>query len=243
MVMQKLLSKARQAINDFELIENGDKIAVGLSGGKDSLTLLHILKNYQRFSPQNFDLIAITLNPGGVDNSPLHKLCNDIDVEFHEIQTNINEIVFDIRKEKNPCSLCANLRRGALNDTARKLGCNKVALGHHKDDAIETLMLSISYEGRINCFSPKSTMEKYDITLIRPMVYIDESMIRKAVRTYEYPVIHNPCPADGKTKRQDIKELIRTMDRKMPGFRKNLFKCLNNSDQLFIWDKTTVRRM
>lgn len=243
MVMQKLLSKTRQAINDFQLIEDGDKIAVGLSGGKDSLTLLHILKAYQRFSPQKFDLIAITLNPGDVDNSLLHKLCEDLSVEFHEIQTNITEIVFDIRKEKNPCSLCANLRRGALNDNAKKLGCNKVALGHHKDDAIETLMLSISYEGRINCFSPKSTMEKYDVTLIRPMVYIDESMIRKAVRLYNYPVIKNPCPADGKTKRQDIKELIRNMDKQIPGFKKSLFGCLNNSEQLFIWDKDKVRRM
>lgn len=243
MVMQKLLSKTRQAINDFQLIEDGDKVAVGLSGGKDSLTLLHILKAYQRFSPQKFDLIAITLNPGDVDNSPLHKLCEDLSVEFHEIQTNITEIVFDIRKEKNPCSLCANLRRGALNDNAKKLGCNKVALGHHKDDAIETLMLSISYEGRINCFSPKSTMEKYDVALIRPMVYIDESMIRKAVRLYNYPVIKNPCPADGKTKRQDIKELIRNMDKQIPGFKKSLFGCLNNSEQLFIWNKDKVRRM
>lgn len=243
MVMQKLLSKTRQAINDFQLIEDGDKIAVGLSGGKDSLTLLHILKAYQRFSPQKFDLIAITLNPGNVDNSPLYKLCEELSVEFHEIQTNITEIVFDIRKEKNPCSLCANLRRGALNDNAKKLGCNKIALGHHKDDAIETLMLSISYEGRINCFSPKSTMEKYDITLIRPMVYIDESMIKKAVCLYNYPVIKNPCPADGKTKRQDIKELIRNMDKQMPGFKKSLFGCLNNSKQLFIWDKDKVRRM
>lgn len=243
MVMQKLLSKTRQAINDFHLIEDGDKIAIGLSGGKDSLTLLHILKNYQRFSPEKFELIAITLNPGEVDNSPLHKICKDLDIEFHEIKTDIMEIVFNIRKEKNPCSLCANLRRGILNDTAKKLGCNKIALGHHKDDAIETLMLSISYEGRINCFSPKSTMEKYDITLIRPMVYINESMIEKAASLYAYPVIKNPCPADGKTKRQDFKELIKKINKEIPSFRKNLFKALNNSEQLFIWDKEEIRRM
>ena len=136
--MQKLLSKMRQAINDFNLIENGDKIAVGLSGGKDSLTLLYLLNAYKKFSPESFDLIAITLNPGGVDNSPLHKFCKELEIPFYEIKTNIKEIVFDIRKEKNPCSLCANLRRGALNDNASKLGCNKVALGHHKDDALET---------------------------------------------------------------------------------------------------------
>ncbi|MGL4848082.1 MAG: tRNA 2-thiocytidine biosynthesis TtcA family protein [Clostridium sp.] len=241
--MQKLLSKTRQAINDFALIENGDKIAVGLSGGKDSLTLLHILHSYQKFSPQKFELIAITLNPGDVDNSPLHKLCKNLNIEFHEVQTDIAKIVFDIRKEKNPCSLCANLRRGALNDTAQKLGCNKVALGHHKDDAIETLAMSMFYEGRINCFSPKSYMDKYNITLIRPMVYIDEYMTKKAVRDYNYPVIHNPCPADGKTNRQDIKELIRELDKKIPGFKKNLFRSLNNSSQLFIWDKEIVREM
>lgn len=243
MTMQKLLSKTRQAINDFELIQNGDKIAVGLSGGKDSLTLLHILKKYQRFSPEKFDLIAITLNPGNVDNAPLHELCKSLGIEFHEIKTNIAEIVFDIRKEKNPCSLCANLRRGALNDNARRLGCNKIALGHHKDDALETFMLSIFYEGRINCFSPKSTMEKYDVTLIRPMVYIEESMIKKAVREYNYPVITNPCPADGKTKREDLKNLIRNMNKDIPGLKKSLFSALNNSEQLFIWDKNEIRRM
>lgn len=243
MIMQKLLSKSRQAINDFNLIEAGDKIAVGLSGGKDSLTLLHILNNYQKFSPVKFELIAITLNPGNVDNSPLHKLCKEINVEFHEIQTNIAEIVFDIRKEKNPCSLCANLRRGTLNDNARKLGCNKVALGHHKDDAIETLAMSMFYEGRINCFSPKSYMDKYELSLIRPMVYIEEYMIKRAVREYNYPVVTNPCPADGKTNRQDMKELIQNLNKQIPGFKKNLFGCLNNSSQLFIWDKETVRRM
>ncbi|MGL4772966.1 MAG: tRNA 2-thiocytidine biosynthesis TtcA family protein [Clostridium sp.] len=241
--MQKLLSKCRQAVKDFDLIQEGDKIAVGLSGGKDSLTLLHILKNYQRFSPQKFDLIAITLNPGGVDNSPLHELCSSLGVEFHEVQTNIKEIVFDIRKEKNPCSLCANLRRGALNDNAKKLGCNKVALGHHKDDAIETFMLSVAYEGRINCFSPKSYMHKNDITLIRPMVYIDESMIIRTAKEYSYPIIKNPCPADGHTKRQDIKDLIKQLDKDMPGFKKNLFGCLTNTENLFVWDKEIVKNM
>ena len=241
--MQKLLSKTRQAIKEYNLIEDGDKIAVGLSGGKDSLTLLHILKNYQRFSPEKFELIAITLNPGGVDNSPLHELCKNIDVPFYEIQTDIKEIVFDIKKEKNPCSLCANLRRGALNDNAEKLGCNKVTLGHHKDDALETLMLSISYEGRINCFSPKSFTHKNNLTLIRPMVFIEESQIRKAAAEYNFPVIKNPCPADGKTKREDMKNLIRSLDKTMPGFKKNLFKSLTNTDQMFVWDKEIVKKM
>ena len=240
--MQKLLSKMRQAINDFNLIEDGDKIAVGLSGGKDSLTLLHLLNSYRKFSPQKFDLIAITLNPGNVDNSPLHKLCKDLEVPFYEIQTNIQEIVFDIKKENNPCSLCAKLRRGALNANARELGCNKVALGHHKDDALETLMLSISYEGRINCFSPKSYMDKENITLIRPMVYITEQSIKNVVKKYDFPVIQNPCPVDKKTKREDMKNLIYELDHRIPGFKDNLFGSLTNSEQFFIWNKEEIRK-
>lgn len=241
MTMQKLLSKARQAIQDFDMIQENDKIAVGLSGGKDSLTLLHILKNYQRFSPQKFELIAITLNPGGVDNSPLYKLCDELDIEFHEVQTDIKEIVFDIRKEKNPCSLCANLRRGALNSTAKNLGCTKVALGHHKDDAIETFLMSMIYEGRVSCFSPKSTMDKQNITIIRPMIYIEEYLTKKATREYNYPVIKNPCPADGLTKRQDIKEILAKLNKEIPGSKKNIFGALNNSEKLFIWDKEKIK--
>lgn len=237
MPMQKLLSKARKAIQDFDMIQENDKIAVGLSGGKDSLTLLHILKNYQRFSPQKFEIIAITLNPGGVDNSPLYKLCEDLNIEFHEVQTDIKEIVFDIRKEKNPCSLCANLRRGALNDTAKKLGCTKVALGHHKDDAIETFIMSLFYEGRVNCFSPKTYLDKQGVTVIRPMVYIEEYMTKKATKEFNYPIIENPCPANGSTKRQDIKELLAQLNNTMPGVKKNIFGALNNSEKLFIWDK------
>ncbi|WP_294404923.1 ATP-binding protein [uncultured Clostridium sp.] len=239
--MQKLLSKIRQAINDYNLIEDGDKIAVGLSGGKDSLTLLHLLNSYRKFAPQKFELIAITLNPGGVDNTPLHKLCRDLEVPFYEIQTNIQEIVFEIRKESNPCSLCAKLRRGALHNNAKELGCNKVALGHHKDDAVETLMLSISYEGRINCFSPKTFMDKDNITLIRPMVYIAEESIKRVVKKYNFPVIHNPCPADKKTRREDMKKLIFELNHRIPGFKDNLFGALTNSEQLFIWDKEQIR--
>jgi len=149
--------------------------------------------------------------------------------------------VFDIRKEKNPCSLCANLRRGALNDNAKKLGCNKVALGHHKDDAIETFLMSMLYEGRVNCFSPKTHMDRQDLTIIRPMIYIDEYMTKKATKEFNYPVIKNPCPADGKTNRQDIKELVARLNKEMPGSKKNLFGALNNSDKLFIWDKEKIK--
>ena len=240
MTMQKLLSKTRQAINDFNMINDNDKIAVGLSGGKDSVTLLHILKNYQKFSPQKFELIAITLNPGGVDNGPLHELCKKLDVPFYEIQTDIAKIVFDIRKEKNPCSLCAKLIRGALNDAAMKLGCTKVALGHHKDDAVETFVMAMFYEGRVNCFSPKSYMEKYNLSIIRPMVYIDEYMIKKTVKDNGYPIIKNPCIADGHTKRQEVKELIKNLQGTFPNLKEKLFSSLNNSQQLFIWDKQVI---
>ena len=239
--MKKLLSKMRQAINDYNLIEDSDKIAVGLSGGKDSLTLLHLLNTYKKFAPQKFELIAITLNPGNVDNSPLHLLCEDLHIPFYEIQTDIQKIVFEIKKENNPCSLCAKLRRGALHNNAAELGCNKVALGHHKDDAVETLMLSIAYEGRINCFSPKSYMDKDNITLIRPMVYISEESIKNTAKKYNFPIIENPCPADKKTKREDMKKLIFELNHKIPGFKENLFRALTNKEQLFIWDKNSIK--
>lgn len=241
--MQHICSLMRSAIDTYNMIEENDKIAVGLSGGKDSVTLLHILKNYQKFSPVKFELIAITLNPGGVDNSPLHKLCKELDVPFYEIQTDIAKIVFDIRKEKNPCSLCAKLRRGALNGAAKELGCTKVALGHHKDDAVETFAMTIFYEGRVNCFSPKSYMEKFDLTIIRPMVYIDEYMIKRNVKDNNYPIIKNPCPADGHTKRQDMKELIKNLNGTFPNLKDKLFSALNNSEQLFIWDKDKINNV
>ncbi|WP_109285274.1 tRNA 2-thiocytidine biosynthesis TtcA family protein [Clostridioides difficile] len=214
MSIQKLLSKARKAIQDFDMIQENDKIAVGLSGGKDSLTLLHILKSYQRFSPQNFELIAITLNTGGVDNSPLDKLCKEINVPFYEFQTDIN---------------------------AKKLGCNKVALGHHKDDAIETFLMSMFYEGRVNCFSPKTYLDRQDLTVIRPMVYIEEYMTKKISKDSNYPIITNPCPANGHTRREYIKNLIANLNKEMPDFKRNVFGALNNSEKLFIWDKEKIK--
>ena len=231
--MKKLLSKTRQAINDFDMIQDGDKIAVGLSGGKDSLALLHILNEYRKFSPQKFDLIAITLNPGGVDNSPLYKLCEELNIEFHEIQTDIKEIVFDIRKEKNPCSLCANLRRGALNDNAKKLGCNKVALGHHKDDVIETSLLSLFYEGRFYCFAPDTWLVRAQVRVIRPFLYVEESDVRQFAKAANVPVVHNPCPMDRAGSRSEIKELIHTLEKDNKFLRSNLFGAVKRD----IWDK------
>src|SRR3712207_6303939 len=176
--MKHLLSKFRRAVNDFKLIESGDKIALGLSGGKDSLTLLHLMAKYRLFSPEPFELIAITIDPGtGANFTEMDRMCKELNIPFYLIKSDIKEVVFDIRKEKNPCSLCANLRRGILNDNAKQLGCNKVVLGHHKNDAIETLLMSMFYEGRISSFKPKTYLDRKDITVIRPMVYIDRKSV------------------------------------------------------------------
>ena len=230
MTMQKLLSKARKAIQDFDMIQENDKIAVGLSGGKDSLTLLHILKNYQRFSPQKFELIAITLNPGGVDNSPLYKLCKDLDIEFHEVQTNIKEIVFDIRKEKNPCSLCANIRRGILNSVVNREGCNKIALGHNEDDVLETLLLNLFYAGNFNTFAPVSYMDRSKVTLIRPLIYAPEKDIRKFINKNNIEIMPKNCPMDGVSKREEIKKLIHNLSLDIPMLKANLYGAIKRGN-------------
>lgn len=236
--MRKLLSKLRRCINDYILINEGDKIAVGLSGGKDSLTLLHLLKAYQRFSPEKFELIAITLDTGSGSNfQPLIDLCNEINVEYHIIKTDINEIVFNIRKEKNPCSLCAKMRRGALNDTAKQLKCNKVALGHNKNDAVETLLMSMFFEGRVSCFLPLTYLNRIDITIIRPMLYVNEREIKSLCTKLNLPIVKNPCPADGNTKRQYMKDLTYNLEKDIPGLKDRLLGCLANTEQLQLWEK------
>ncbi|WMJ79661.1 ATP-binding protein [Clostridium sp. MB40-C1] len=236
--MQKLLSRLRKAVTDYNLIESGDKIAVGLSGGKDSITLLKLLNAYQKFSPDPFELLAITIDPGaGSDFSPLMEMCQDLKVPYYLFKTHIQEIVFDIRKEKNPCSLCANIRRGALNDNAKKLGCTKIALGHHKNDAIETLLLSMFYEGRINTFLPKTYLSRADITVIRPMIYIDEQQVISLAKKEHFPIVSNPCPANGFTKREYIKNLTYDLEKDIPGLKNNLLNALSNTEQLNIWIK------
>lgn len=240
--MQKLLGKLRRAIGDFNLIQNGNKIAIGLSGGKDSMALLHLLKKYQNFSPEKFDLIAITLDTmAGADFSPLETICSNINVPLYIYKTPIKEIVFDLRKEKNPCSLCAKLRRGALNNYSKELGCNKIALGHHKNDAIETLLMSMLYEGRVNCFSPKTYLNNAKITLIRPMIYIDELAIKSMIKRYNLPIINNPCPANGNTKRQYMKELTYTLEKDIPNIKDRLLGCLTNTSQVNLWDKDKIQ--
>lgn len=208
--VQRILGRVRRAVQDFQMIDEGDKIAIGVSAGKDSLTLLYAMKRLASFYPKKFDVIGITVDQGfeGADFGPIQAFCNEIGVEYHVIPSNIKEVVFDIKKEHNPCSLCANLRRGILNTAAGRLGCNKVALAHHMDDAVETFFLSLFYEGRIYCFEPKSYLTRSKITVIRPMIYIKEAENRGMVKRLNLPVIENPCPANGKTQREEIKRFI-----------------------------------
>ncbi len=223
--MQKMLSYVRRAADHYHMIEEGDRIAVGVSGGKDSLTLLTALAQLRRFYPKKFEVVAITLEMGyeDMDFSPVIELCRRLEVEYIRVPTQIKQIVFDIRKEENPCSLCATLRRGALHEAALAAGCHKVALGHHFDDAVETYMLSLFYEGRISCFKPVTYLDRKGVTLIRPLLYVPEYMVRSFARRYNMPVVFNPCPADGKTKREDVKTLLKTLEQQFPGVRDRVF--------------------
>lgn len=218
-MLNSLVSKARKAIDDFNLINENDKIAVGLSGGKDSLTLLSILASLQRFYPKKFELCAITVDMGFPDTDKkrleaLTELCNSLKMPHYIEKTEIADIIFNIRKEKNPCSLCAKMRRGALNNLALSKGFDKLALGHHKDDLNETFFLSLFYESRINSFKPMSFMDKSGVTLIRPMLYITEKEI--AAFAKDLPVLHNPCPANKNTRREYVKKLLSDLEKDMP---------------------------
>lgn len=207
------LTKVKKAVIDYQMIENGDKIAVGVSGGKDSSALLFILDALRKYSPFKFDMVAVSIDLGwGMNYEPLKEFCEDLKVPLKIIKTNIGTIVFDIKKEPNPCSLCAKMRRGALDNAALSLGCNKVALAHHSDDAIETLFLNMIYTGRFTTFEPKSYLSKKRLTLIRPMVYLDERTVKSLAHAKKLPIIDNPCPASGTTKRSEMKKLLEQME-------------------------------
>ena len=231
-IMQRMLSYVRKAIDDYNMIEDGDKIAVGLSGGKDSITLLMALKALQRFYSKKFDIIAISVNPGFdfFNSDFLKKTCEEIGVTFVEEKTHIKEIVFDIRKEKNPCSLCANLRRGALNGVAEAHGCNKVALGHHQDDVIETFFLSLFYEGNIHTFSPTTYLSRKNIVTIRPMIYVTEKQIKGFQNKNPLPIMKKKCPNDGNSKREFIKNLLKELTYKIPRLRACVFGAIQRSN-------------
>lgn len=229
---QKLLSYLRQCIKQYNMIETGDKIAVGLSGGKDSMTLLYGMKKLQAFYPESFELVAIYVNLGITDSTEhieiMKNYCEELNVPLHVVNTEIYKITFEERKEQNPCSLCAKMRKGALNETALALNCNKIAYAHHKDDFIETSMMSLLFEGHYYCFPPVTHLDRTGLTVIRPMLYIDEKEVKGFAYKNQIPVITNPCPADGYTKRQEIKEFIDKNTAQFPDIRKNLNSALLN---------------
>jgi tRNA(Ile)-lysidine synthase TilS/MesJ len=223
--MEKLLSLVRQCVEDYDMIQPGDRVAVGVSGGKDSLVTLTALARLSRFYPKPFTVEAVTVDLGAAegcapgDFSQVAAYCEALEVPFTLIPSEISHIIFDLRQEKNPCSLCAKMRRGALHNALLDRGIRKIALGHHQDDAVETFFLSLFYEGRLSCFQPVTELERTGITQIRPLLYCRESMVRSLARRYEMPVVHNPCPADGSTKRQEIKELVADLDHRYPGLK------------------------
>ena len=241
--MQKLLSYVRRAVDDYQMIQEGDSIAVGVSGGKDSLALLAALAHLRRFYPKKFTLKAITLDMGyeEMDFTPIRRFCEELDVEYILIPTQIKTIIFDIRKEENPCALCAKMRRGALHEAALAAGCDKIALGHHFDDVVETYMLSLFYEGRINCFQPVTYLDRRGVTLLRPLLYTPESYVRSVTKRIELPVVHNPCPADGNTKREEVKGLLRQMEKENHGLRQRIFGAIQRYP-LKGWDKKSDGR-
>ena len=229
--MQRILSHMRKAIEEYHMIEEGDKIAICLSGGKDSITLLHAFKALQRFYPKKFEIIAVSIDPGFefFDTKLLQKLCDDIKIPLFIEKSNAKEIVFDIRKEKNPCSLCANLRRGVINSIAIREGCNKIALGHNQDDVLETFLLNLFYTGNIGTFSPVSYMDRTKITLIRPLVYTPEKETKRFVKKAGLTVMPKVCPMDGTSKREDMKQMIFTLSKNIPMIRANLFGAIQRN--------------
>ena len=222
--MQKLMGLVRRCVEDYEMIEDGDKIAVGISGGKDSLVLLRLLAALRSYHNKKFTLQAITIDMGlGMDYSGIEEMCRELDVPYTIVKTEIGPIIFDYRKEKNPCSMCSKMRRGALNQALLDLDCNKLALGHHFDDAVETFMMSLIYEGRISCFQPVTHLDRTGVIQIRPMLYIHEKTVASFAQRENLPVLQNRCPVDKHTKREEIKELIFSLAKDYPDLKERIF--------------------
>lgn len=223
--MQQLLGRVRRCIEDYRMIEAGDRIAVGVSGGKDSLVTLFALARLRRFLPTPFTLEAITLEMGmpEMDYTPVAQLCEALDVPYTRINVPVYEILFEERKEKNPCSLCAKLRRGSLNTALTERGISKIALGHHYDDAVETLMMNLLFEGRIGCFQPVTFLDRTGVTQIRPLLYCHEDEIQRIANREKLPIVHNTCPIDGHSRRQEVKELLASMEKTYPDLKQKIF--------------------
>lgn len=230
--LKRILSYTRRAVDDYAMIEPGDTVAVGVSGGKDSLTLLTALAGLSRFYPKPFEIRAVSIDMGlpDMDFSPVAGYCRTLGVRYDVFPTEISKIIFDVRRESNPCSLCAKMRRGALNNAAVSLGCNKVALGHHFDDVIETFMLNLFYEGRIGVFSPVTYLSRTGVTVIRPLIYMPEKDIRYFAKKENLPVVTSTCPADGNTEREEMKKLLASLDREHKGLRYRIFGAIQRGE-------------
>ena len=242
MKLQNVLSYVRKAIEEYQMISSGDRIAIGVSGGKDSLTLLHALHALKRFYPSPFELHAITvdLGFGNMNLDKVAKLCESLEVPYTIVKTDIAKIIFDDRKEKNPCALCAKMRKGAFNKAIKEAGLNKIAYAHHKDDVIETMLMSLIFEGRFHTFAPVTYLDRMDLTLIRPLLYMDEADIIGFIKKHNIPIVKSPCPIDGYTKRQYAKNLIRTLNTENPGVRDRLFTAIHKSN-LNGWSQNTLQ--
>lgn len=232
MKLQQVYSFVRKALDDYHMIEENDKIAVGISGGKDSLTLLYALSGLRRFYPKHFDIHAVTVDLGfnNLNLDKIKALCEELNVEYTIIKTDIAQIIFEERKESNPCSLCAKMRKGALNTAIKEAGCNKVAYAHHKDDVVETMLMSLIFEGRFHTFSPVTYLDRMDLTVIRPLIYMNEADVIGFVNKYNVPVVKSPCPADGNTKREYVKNLLRDINLETPGVKARMFTAIQNGN-------------
>jgi tRNA(Ile)-lysidine synthase TilS/MesJ len=232
--MQKILGHMRKAIQEYDMIQDGDHICVGVSGGKDSVVLLNGLALLRRFIGIDYRLTAVTLDPafGGVkgDYTEIASLCEKLGVDYKVVETEIGSIVFDVRNEKHPCSLCSHLRRGALHDEAVALGCNKIALGHNYDDSVETFIMNLFSEGRIGCFSPVTHLAKKNLYMIRPLILAEEKEIRRASKNAQLPIVKSKCPADGHTNRQRTKEFLREMEHSDHGFKDRIFGAMRRAN-------------
>ena len=232
MKLQQVFSYVRKAIDDYHMIEENDKIAIGISGGKDSLTLLYALHGLQRFYPKHFDIHAVTVDLGfqNLNLEEIKTLCSSLGVQYHIIETDIAKIIFEDRKENNPCSLCAKMRKGALKQAIKETGCNKVAYAHHKDDVVETMLMSLIFEGRFHTFSPVTYLDRTGLTVIRPLLYMNEADVIGFINKYQVPVVKSPCPADGNTKREYIKELLKHLNQENPGVKERMFTAIHNGN-------------
>lgn len=231
MKLQQLYSYTRKAVDDYHMITDGDHIAIGISGGKDSLAMLYALSGLRRFYPASFELTAVTVDLGfeNLNLDRIAALCAELEVPYHIVTTDIGKIIFEDRKESSPCSLCAKMRKGALNQAMKELGCNKIAYAHHKDDVVETMLLSLIYEGRFHCFSPVTYLDRMDMTVIRPLIYVQEADVIGFVNKYQVPVVKSPCPADGHTKREYAHLLLQQLNRENPGVKERMFHAVRDT--------------